>query len=332
MRAIAVILVILHHYLGEFGLGSFHLGYIGVDIFFLISGFLITSILLEQKSSISDKFLIIKNFIFKRALRLFPIYYMTISVFYIAMKLFDLYAWDKDDFFYYYTYTQNFLFYFEGMKGIQLNHLWSLGVEEQFYLFWPWILIFCSNRILIRILLVVIPVTIIAKSIDHSNQIRMLPFYHFDTLGAGALIAVMIKERLNGIVDEISKRKFILLVASVSTLLFSEYCEIPQILISTAVLLLAISLLVGCIKNFEGIAGSIFNIGILKQLGLISYGLYLYHKPISYLVNLVIFKLEIKFHGLVLLFISLVLTYLFAFVSYRYIELYFLKIKSRFDL
>ncbi|MFM7726564.1 MAG: acyltransferase family protein, partial [Flavobacteriales bacterium] len=195
LRALAAFSIVIYHFLPEYNLGKLPFGHIGVDVFFVISGYLITAILLEQKSAIGNKLQIIRNFIIKRALRLFPAYYLFVSFFAILMLALGLYVWDAGNGIYYFTYTQNILFFNEGMKGVQANHLWTLAIEEQFYLVWPWLVIYLSNTRLIRLLCVSVPLVLIFKSIPTNEKYAMLPFYHIDTLGSGSLLALLLKER-----------------------------------------------------------------------------------------------------------------------------------------
>ena len=119
----------------------------GVPIFFTISGFLISTILLNSLNNReTTRPGIIGNFMVRRALRLFPIYYLMIIFFWFAKNHLSLFLW-KDEFTpYFFTYTPNFLIHKIGYGAATcFSHLWSLGVEEQFYLVWPWILLFSPS-------------------------------------------------------------------------------------------------------------------------------------------------------------------------------------------
>ncbi|MEO6882559.1 MAG: acyltransferase [Bacteroidia bacterium] len=331
LRAFAAFSVIIYHFLPVFNLGSFPLGWIGVDLFFVFSGYLITAILLEQKSIVNKKFIIVKNFIIKRALRLFPAYYLFITFFLFLMIVFRLYIWDKGDAVYYYTYTQNILFFKNGMKGTQLNHLWTLAVEEQFYIFWPWLVIYIDNKKLLKILFVTIIITLLFKSFTEIDRIRMLTFYHFDTLGSGALIAVLIKEKGQYFLSPLYKFKYLIILLSMITLTISLYFKIPHLFIVSSVLMLSVSLLIGSLFGFKGIVGKILNLPKLKYLGKISYGLYLYHKPIPYFINL--FNQRIfRLNNFIALILGISLTIIIAHLSYNLLEKRFLKLKEKFDL
>eukprot|EP01136_Pigoraptor_vietnamica_P044419 Opistho-1_new@21151 len=116
-------------------------GLFGVDLFFVLSGFLITSILLNAKDNANgNRMTIIKSFYIRRALRIFPIYYLLIAIVYLLND-----QSVKDHLIYYLSYTSNFLT-FKLRDWGSISHTWSLAVEEQFYLIWPWIIIFIPKK------------------------------------------------------------------------------------------------------------------------------------------------------------------------------------------
>jgi peptidoglycan/LPS O-acetylase OafA/YrhL len=332
IRALAAFAVIFHHFLPEFNLGHFSYGSIGVDVFFAISGYLITAVLLEQKSTIGNRLLIVRNFIIKRALRLFPAYYLFISFFFALMVVLGLYVWDHGNEIYFYTYTQNILFFMDGMKGVQTNHLWTLAVEEQFYLIWPWIVIYFSNKNLMRILVVAVPITLFFKSFSGIHDLKMLTVSHVDTLGGGALIALLIKEKGNPVFAITNRARALLISFSLAVCAMTFFYELSPFFIHAAILVLSLTLVIGCYYSFGGVVGKVFNLSYLQYLGKISYGIYLYHKPIPYLLKLVLGKLQMEINEWALLSISLFLTVLIALLSYTFLERYFLRLKEKFDL
>ena len=137
IRAIAVLLVIIHHWLPQDSvLNIVPNGPLGVNIFFVLSGFLITGILLREKDKAEvlkqKKKTIFRNFYIRRSLRIFPIYYLFLFVLWVIHD-----PSVQSDGTYFYTYTSNYLFYSQEFFPARTAHLWSLGVEEQFYLLWP---------------------------------------------------------------------------------------------------------------------------------------------------------------------------------------------------
>jgi peptidoglycan/LPS O-acetylase OafA/YrhL len=331
LRAFAVFAVVLHHFIPAYKLGTFDIGRTGVDLFFVISGFLITAILIDQKENISNKFLILKNFIIKRILRLFPAYYLFISILLILSITGGMYIWDKGDGIFYYTYTQNILFFRKGLQAIQTNHLWTLAVEEQFYLIWPWFAVFIANKKLILGLLIVIPAAIVVKSFSGVENIRFLTFSHFDTLGSGALIALLQKEKNDRILMNVNKYRMPLISISLVALILAFMFQFPFMGV-ISILILSVSLVVGCNFGFQGIAGKILSAPLLIYLGQISYGLYLYHKPIPFFMNLAMIKTNMHVNGSILFVVSILLTVLISHLSYVMMEKRLLEFKVRYDL
>src|SRR5262249_7626528 len=135
-------------------------GWIGVQLFFVLSGFLITSILIEAR----EKFALggyLKQFYIKRILRIFPIYYLYLAA--LACLFFALRtpASLPADLPYLLTYVYNYRRATEQVtKSMMYVHLWSLSIEEQFYLFWPFVVFFLSKKWLAKLcaaLILIIP-------------------------------------------------------------------------------------------------------------------------------------------------------------------------------
>ena len=334
LRTIAALMVILYHFLREFSIGSFDFGKYGVEIFFMISGFLITSILLKQREADFSTWKKIKYFITKRALRLFPVYYIFL-IFFTILSFFGMYIWNEGNGIYYYTYTANILFFFEGMQGVQLNHLWTLAVEEQFYLFWPFIILFFNYKYLKYFIVVLILSSLYFKSLPIENA-RMLTFWHFDTLGLGALLAYYldtensVSKGIHTFFKKIPPFGAILVVIGLTALAIHFHFHFAKMIL---VDLLALLLIIGCIIEFRSVFGKLMNSSVMIYLGKISYGLYIYHKPLPYFLKLGAEKLNItETNNYVLMIISLALTVLISHLSFNLIEQRFIKLKSKFDL
>jgi peptidoglycan/LPS O-acetylase OafA/YrhL len=153
IRALAVLLVIISHWLPKLNILPW--GEIGVDIFFVLSGFLISAILFENKKaeslSLTSKPIILRNFIARRTLRIFPVYYLVVIVHYFAADYTGTSV--QENIGYYLLYASNILFFItQKLDGIA-SHFWSLAVEEQFYLVWPWVILFCNYKYIPHVLL-----------------------------------------------------------------------------------------------------------------------------------------------------------------------------------
>jgi len=146
LRGLAILYVFFHN-VGTHGLGETEsfvvkiysliadIGWIGVQLFFVLSGFLITGILLEKQCS-KDVY---KNFYVRRVLRIFPVYYVSLIILFVLPEAAN---WDvpwaeksSDYQIWYWLYAINWIQPLT--TGLEIGHLWSLAIEEQFYLIWP---------------------------------------------------------------------------------------------------------------------------------------------------------------------------------------------------
>jgi peptidoglycan/LPS O-acetylase OafA/YrhL len=153
LRGIAIIMVILYHFIRFEPQGSFQelfkriseMGYMGVDLFFVLSGFLISGILF----SIYEKGQGLKQFFVRRVLRIFPAYFFLLILMFYISPLFSTsipYELSLENSQYFWLYLLNFYIELNGFSAAPyLTHIWSLSVEEQFYLFFPFVLPFLKH-------------------------------------------------------------------------------------------------------------------------------------------------------------------------------------------
>lgn len=191
LRAVAVALVIYSHYIPPQFKIPF-LGRSGVLLFFVLSGFLITSILIHCRDSGCSALM---AFCIRRGLRLLPVYYFYLAVI-VTMGQMDI-----ENLWWFLLYAQNFGFAFADLD-FQLNgHLWSLAVEEQFYLLWPAVVFLVPLKHLARVLCWVIALSIAyrtaaaliiypANSYSELVPIQFPMFACMDTLAIGSLLAL----------------------------------------------------------------------------------------------------------------------------------------------
>jgi peptidoglycan/LPS O-acetylase OafA/YrhL len=336
LRTLAVIMTLLAHF------SPIEIPYMwyGVPIFFTISGFLITTILLNSLNNDvgASKIRIIKNFMMRRVFRLFPIYYLFLVFFWFAKKYFSLYLW-KDEFTpYFFTYTPNILIYKIGASNAGcFAHLWSLGVEEQFYLFWPWLILFSPKKIRMSVIISMIAISLIYIFFNYTDaNIGGLTFTNFHTLGVGAILACLYVKQ-DAAINWLKEKRHLLFGATfvhliIVLIFFKQDSSWWHLYREISLCLCTFSIVLVSIYGWKGIVGYISRNKQIQYIGTISYGIYLFHMPVPYVYRTVAAKLFPAVHlsdGLFLL-VCFVITFILAALSYKYIETPFLRLKSRF--
>lgn len=343
LRAIAVIMVIISHWIGNYRL---QLGQIGVDIFFVISGFLISKILLDQKNNAEllniSKSSLLKNFYIRRTLRIFPIYYLLIFIMLFFYK--SIGTTIQTAYPYFLTYTANFyLFKIQYWDGC-LSHLWSLAVEEQFYLVWPWIILFVNKKYLLTVIIVFILIGSVSQYLlVDVNMASILTFTCFDAFGFGAILSWLITykyETLEKFYKTISYISVFFAFLFILGIFQQKYPFIPARTLASFIALWLITHIVINRESNSFMFKTILNNKRLIFLGKMSYGIYLYHliipilndKTINiYLNPLLPDVLYITYSKILLLLENTFLVYIISWISYTFIEKQFLSLKDRFN-
>lgn len=163
--------------------------HMGVTLFFVLSGFLITRILISTR----DDTHFFKNFYLRRSLRIFPLYYLFLLIFYFAIPVVtDSPFTPVKEQLIFYTYFQDFAMTFD-WKANGPGHYWSLAVEEHFYLFWPLIVYYCNNKSLYKVIAGIVAVAFALRIvlIMGGYPVYYFTFTRFDSLAMGALLALM---------------------------------------------------------------------------------------------------------------------------------------------
>ena len=170
----------------------------GIDLFFILSGFLITGILIETKTK-ENYF---KSFFMRRTLRIFPIYYLVLAVLYFVVPHIEFFQGESMDKILnaepWATYTMNIYQSIESSWVPYIGHFWSLAVEEHFYLFWPILIYIVPNKNLSKLCLSMIAFSfafrIWTAYIGEPNMVRYIfTFSRFDALSLGAYMAVNVR-------------------------------------------------------------------------------------------------------------------------------------------
>lgn len=321
-------------YLALFGLeyhSIWEFGHYGVQVFFVLSGFLITNILIRHKNS-RNKLKVIKNFYVRRALRLFPIYYLFL-IYLLVVIIGDKFISNNIGWFL--TYTANIKFYITGgLVDVWSNHLWTLSVEEQFYLLFPIIFLFIPKRFeyWLAIFFIFSALTFKYLSFGNGQPTALLTFAQMDMLGVGVLIAVL-KNRHKCIYLSLANswvKIIILITITLSLWIFYFQPTLSRFL--DYILLISFGLIVANTAiGFNGVVGYILNNRVLQYLGRISYGLYLYHKIIPLSLIIILNKLDLRIENIVVYYITnLSILLICSHISWKLIESPILSLKSKF--
>jgi peptidoglycan/LPS O-acetylase OafA/YrhL len=331
IRALAILSVLCNHSLPTGHWLNKASGFIEApDIFFALSGFLITTILLKARNLVAlhktSRLKVFKNFFAKRILRIFPAYYLTILVVYLAGVGGTL------NYTSYLNFTANIAIH-QNQEWSELAHLWSMSVEQQFYLIWPFVIILTPRKLLLPSILLFIGIGLYSRQAMPATDFNLiLPQTCFDALGWGAVLAWAITYKYN-LLNTIYKVTCAAAIISVA-LLAAEVVFENSILVSNHRTFLAIittwliTYFIYHEKQNGGMLGRIFNNNALILIGKMSYGIYLYH--LSILINCykLLDQLNTRLslyaffkNGQYLILIEdYIIIFLLAWLSWRYFE------------
>jgi peptidoglycan/LPS O-acetylase OafA/YrhL len=323
----AVCAVLIHHFLPVqrlFPEDFLTLGLLAVRLFFVLSGYLITGILLRSRSLSFGRAL--REFYTRRALRILPIYYLTL----IVAALVGVTA--VSQFLFWHTfYVSNILFILKpGVSGLT-GHFWTLSVEEQFYILWPFLVLLTPYKHIAKTILATVGLGIVWKTLvaftlgPHLAGAILTPAC-FNSLAIGALLAFIENDK------ELSVRrdKFLrsALIAGVAIVLLQTvlYLEGRGFRYFWSTSYLGVSLvfvwLVGrAARGFKGKLGAILEWAPVRYVGKISYGIYLYHFFMPDVVRYLAQRLSLRPPHALLTFVSAsALTLATAIISWHLIE------------
>ena len=326
LRAIAVLSVIFFHLNHAWASG----GFVGVDLFFVISGYLITG---QIRNDLADNAFSVKKFYLRRIRRIVPpLLAMLVTVSFVAWLV--LKPEDIQSFAYSLVVQpfslQNLVFlaegdYFRGSETKALLHTWSLAVEEQFYLFWP-LLLLLLKRWTFKPLLAVICVIIAVSFYLSATMTLSAPqaaFFLIITraweLGLGGVAALMHEHEWQQ--SKLSAKQYEVLswlsVAALGYAIFYINAGMPFPGKVALIPVLAAFFVVLCGSAAQTTVSKILSLPLLVKIGLISYPLYLWHWPVLVFMQ----HLHIKPTDSVPLLSFFALTFGLAYVSYRWLEI-----------
>lgn len=346
VRAIAALVVVFSHItiaLEKFDLDPFIFGTLangklkvtlmsefGVTMFFVLSGFLITYLLLEEKSKAKIQ---IRKFYMRRILRIWPLYYIYLIGALVTLIVIGI-PINGTSLLEYIFFASNIPFIYARPLPL-LEHYWSLGVEEQFYLFWPWIVAKAKS---LKTVLIALVVFMLAGKfyfhIFHPGSIHDMSFTitRFHCMMFGAIGAILYREENSVFLRLVDNKLMQLISWLVIFLSCGSFINLPVVINNEVISVFALFIIVGQanVKNrLIPLENRTFDF-----LGKISYGIYVIHPLMIFFAEKIIVKFS-KFEVINYLTVYLIIvasTITLAYVSYNYFEKYFLNLKHKFEV
>ncbi|QOY85104.1 acyltransferase family protein [Paludibaculum fermentans] len=357
VRGIAILMVLLLHFgarpegVPKILTGPFALGWSGVDLFFVLSGFLITGILLDTRWSTNY----FSSFYARRALRIFPLYLIAVfAYFHLVLPLAHSRGlWltsDSSAELWYWLYSANWLGPL-GKDNSGLNHLWSLAIEEQYYLVWPAVVFLVKRERMWAVCLGVMTLSFALRiafvpfNASHPGVLYGFTPFRLEPLALGGLTALAVR---NEAWRAKVKRRLGQIAAGGAALLLAVLAITRNPSHDTALMgtagFTAFGILYACLVFHAYVeSGSSSWIStqlrrpFLMSLGMYSYAAYVFHFPISNLQNSLLMELAVPLpvEGKVLLWgaskaLGVAVTYGIALLSWHLIEKHFLRLKRHF--
>jgi len=291
LRAVAVLLVILFHMNAEWIPG----GFIGVDIFFVISGFIITSTIYPQ---IVAKEFSFNLFYIKRIKRILPLFYLVV----VVSLFFAYWLYTPNDFIGFadsWRYSSAFIanIYFEKHSGyfaptsetLPLLHTWSLSIEEQFYFVWPMVLLISAKYLSKRVLIIFVSLSFVSfiaysqflTSIDPDKGYFLIQSRAFELLG-GALLAIFLANKPANFTVPVGVLQLCGMIGVGSTIalawLLDENDSFPGF--NALWVVISACLIIFSGENKRAFISRLLSIRPMVLIGRLSYSLYLWHWPV----------------------------------------------------
>lgn len=263
--------------------------WIGVDLFFVLSGFLITGILYGSKSG-KNYF---RNFYARRTLRIFPLYLLVVSVsVFLLPGVTHHFPALGDKQWWYWTYMSNFLVVQEGFRHLVLGPTWSLAIEEQFYIVWPFLVYFLSRKTVMRLCLLMIVAAcgirwwLLFSGENVINHVYVATYTRMDALAVGALLALAARgpDGIRGLFPWIWVPFLLCLPAAFHFLIEGHFNKkLPEMIkygYSLAAVLFGSSLVIALSRPEFGLVHWLLTRKTLLFYGKYSYAIYLFNRPL----------------------------------------------------
>ena len=285
LRAIAVLFVVFSHLLGTRGFLQppttsflYELGYLGVKVFFVISGYLITNLLLQELQR--NNRIHLGKFYFRRTFRIFPACYVMIAGLIVlhGAGWIDL---TPRDVFHALSYTSNYFSH----RSWSLGHTWSLGVEEQFYLLWPATLVLLGRRksfwVAASVILMCPAIRVILWNVYHVGGVG----HRFETVADAIATGCLLAGTHDWLGSQARYTKFleskVFLAVPATVLAVGMLHTHPTVynLISHTIMNLGIALCIDfCVRHHTGSMGRLLNSRPMVFIGVMSYSIYLWQQ------------------------------------------------------
>lgn len=344
LRGIAILLVIVWHYLNNQMIYSDSLISVifkqltsifwsGVDLFFVLSGFLIGGILLKNKGR-QNYF---KTFYIRRFFRIFPLYYSFLILYTVLLfsiphlnKILPALFNESLQQLPFYLYFQNFLMESKQSLGSGWQSItWSLAIEEQFYLLLPFLIFITKKKFIYIPLIIILILAPLFRYFYSGNWFSMYLLFQcrMDSLITGVLIALLFENEK--LIDKFKRAEY--LIYSVFALLFCGmlavsfgYQFIPGYLVYSWINFFYGMLILITVLFKENKLNRFLRNGWLGKIGLVSYGIYLSHLIINYFFIWILekfgFVTESDFQVVVIAIVTFILTFIFSYISYSFFE------------
>lgn len=349
LRGVAIMLVLLHGFdviqpSGAFGHAlddSLDLGWIGVQLFFVLSGFLITGILLDTRQAPGYY----RSFFKRRFLRIFPLYYGVLIVSFVLLPWLAGPIDGSDHQLWLWIYVANFTAPF-GASVPAFPHFWSLCVEEQFYLLWPLlvrrlgrrgVMVFSSILVLIAMASRIYVRHRLGEPIGHEAAYSFTPC-RMDALAIGALVAALMRggggaariaDRQPGLVASIG---LLVLLAGILAGHLQRTGAVMQAFGYTVIALGFALLLVGALGR-SGLAARLLAWAPLRRCGIYSYGMYVFYAPLHLFIGLPLLATLLAAptlsEALAYEVMAIAVTFALGALSWHVYERHFLALKAR---
>lgn len=331
IRGIAILLVFAYHY----GAGGIHdpsrvvrvlatlcgFGWSGVDLFFVLSGFLITGILYDTRQDPGYY----KKFYARRALRIFPVYYLYAAILFVIGRGWRL---GHLSFLFYVGYPVALIWPSLIEISLRITHLWSLALEEQFYLVWPWVVKRLQNPLKACLIAILAAPILRVLMVSTQNGVWAYEFLlcRMDSLAIGAAIALLVREGRAALLQKWAP--FLLLISSIAIgMIFvarhtTNHYDPVVLTAGFSLTALAYGGLLILALRYE----RFFSLSVLRLFGRYSYGLYLFHFTLTVLFE----PLKPRLHILYVPF-CLAANLAVAAASFHFFEQPIMRLKKKFS-